>query len=74
MIGVSDDQDSRTGMPVASLYGSTFESLAPRPEHLAEIDVLVIDLQDVGSRYTPTSGRWCCRWKRPLQQAWRWWC
>ncbi len=51
MIGVSDDQDSRTGIPVASLYGSTFESLAPRPEHLAEIDVLVIDLQDVGSRY-----------------------
>jgi uncharacterized protein YbbC (DUF1343 family) len=51
MIGVSDDQDSRTGIPVSSLYGSTFESLAPRPEHLAEIDVLVVDLQDVGSRY-----------------------
>jgi uncharacterized protein YbbC (DUF1343 family) len=51
MIGVGDDQDGRTGIPVASLYGSTFESLAPRREHLAEIDVLVVDLQDVGSRY-----------------------
>ncbi len=36
---------------MASLYGETFESLAPRREHLAEIDVLVVDLQDVGSRY-----------------------
>jgi uncharacterized protein YbbC (DUF1343 family) len=34
-----------------SLYGKTFESLSPRPEHLAEIDVLVVDVQDVGARY-----------------------
>ncbi len=51
MIGVSDDHDSRTGIPVASLYGSTFESLAPKPADLAEVDVLLVDLQDVGSRY-----------------------
>lgn len=40
--------DSRTGLPVYSLYGETRK---PRPEMLAELDVLVIDLQDVGSRY-----------------------
>jgi uncharacterized protein YbbC (DUF1343 family) len=51
MIGVGDDRDSRTGIPVTSLYGETFESLTPTAEELAGIDVLVVDLQDVGSRY-----------------------
>ncbi|HET9957163.1 MAG TPA: DUF1343 domain-containing protein [Polyangiaceae bacterium] len=37
--------------PVLSLYGTRKEDLSPREEHLAEIDVLVIDLCDVGSRY-----------------------
>lgn len=36
---------------VVSLYGKTREELAPRPEQLAELDLLVIDLADVGSRY-----------------------
>jgi uncharacterized protein YbbC (DUF1343 family) len=44
--------DSAEGpTPVISLYGRTREDLSPRPEHLAEIDLLVIDLADVGSRY-----------------------
>src|SRR5262249_3772877 len=34
-----------------SLYGSTFESLSPKAADLAEIDVLVFDVQDVGARY-----------------------
>ncbi len=51
MIGVSSDRDARTGIPVSSLYGETFESLAPSQDDLAEVDVLVVDLQDVGSRY-----------------------
>jgi uncharacterized protein YbbC (DUF1343 family) len=34
-----------------SLYGSTRESLFIKPEQLRDIDVLVCDLQDVGSRY-----------------------
>ena len=51
MIGVGDDRDARTGIPVTSLYGETFESLTPAAEELAGIDVLVVDLQDVGSRY-----------------------
>ena len=51
MIGVDDDHDRRTGIPVVSLYGETFESLAPTAADLAGVEVLVIDLQDVGSRY-----------------------
>ena len=51
MIGVSHDRDSRTGIPVVSLYGETFESLAPTQADLEGLDVLVVDLQDVGSRY-----------------------
>jgi uncharacterized protein YbbC (DUF1343 family) len=51
MIGVDDDHDRRTGIPVVSLYGETFESLAPTAADLAGLDVLVVDLQDVGSRY-----------------------
>jgi uncharacterized protein YbbC (DUF1343 family) len=51
MIGVDDDRDARTGIPVVSLYGETFESLTPKAGDLEGLDVLVIDLQDVGSRY-----------------------
>jgi uncharacterized protein YbbC (DUF1343 family) len=36
---------------IVSLYGQDKASLSPRPEHLAGVDVLVIDLMDVGSRY-----------------------
>ena len=49
MIGVGDA--SVTGARVVSLYGERYEDLSPRREHLERIDVLVIDLQDVGARY-----------------------
>ncbi len=39
--------DTATGLPIYSLYG---EVRAPTPEMLAEVDVLVIDLQDIGAR------------------------
>ncbi|MGZ3460695.1 MAG: exo-beta-N-acetylmuramidase NamZ family protein, partial [Archangium sp.] len=51
MVAVGDARDRRTGVPVHSLYGSTFESLSPRPEWLEGLDALVFDIQDVGSRY-----------------------
>ncbi len=41
-------RDPATGLRVYSLYGATRK---PSPEMLADIDVLVVDLQDVGSRY-----------------------
>lgn len=52
MVPVDDvARDPVTGVPVYSLYGSTFESLSPRPQWLAGLDALVFDIQDVGSRY-----------------------
>jgi len=36
---------------IISLYGADRASLSPQPEHLAGVDVLLIDLMDVGSRY-----------------------
>jgi uncharacterized protein YbbC (DUF1343 family) len=50
MIGVAHARDS-FGTPIRSLYGSRFEDLSPEAEDLAQIDVLVVDLQDVGARY-----------------------
>jgi len=40
-----------TGLPVVSLYGTSAASLRPRPEDLEGLDAVVVDLQDVGSRY-----------------------
>lgn len=51
MIGVPSAADARTGAPIVSLYGDAEADLAPKPEHLAGIDLLLVDLADVGSRY-----------------------
>jgi len=51
MVQVGDARDPVTGLPEVSLYGEMFTSLSPSPEHLAQIDVLVFDIQDVGARY-----------------------
>ena len=48
---IGDARDARTGLPEHSLYGKDFASLTPRAEHLAGLDALVFDIQDVGSRY-----------------------
>ncbi len=50
MIGVPDARDA-FGTRIRSLYGASFDDLIPRAEDLAQIDVLVVDLQDVGARY-----------------------
>lgn len=49
MIGVT--HEAPVQVPVVSLYGATFDELSPTPEALAGLDAVVIDLQDVGSRY-----------------------
>jgi len=38
-------------IPIVSLYGKSIEDLSPGPELLDQIDLLVVDLQDIGSRY-----------------------
>ncbi len=64
---VGDTTDERTKLPVYSLYGASpkrtpgmsqadfdlavIRSRAPKPEHLAAIDALVFDIQDIGARF-----------------------
>lgn len=47
MIEWKSFRDSRTGLPVHSLYGETRQ---PTRKMLEDIDVLIFDLQDVGTR------------------------
>ncbi|GAB3930853.1 exo-beta-N-acetylmuramidase NamZ family protein [Larkinella terrae] len=45
---VADETDKATGIPVISLYGKKNK---PSPEDLADVDLLLYDLQDVGCRF-----------------------
>ena len=45
---VVDGKDTKTGLPIISLYG---DNKKPKAEQLAGIDVVVFDLQDVGARF-----------------------
>ncbi len=47
-VSVDDAVDAATGVPVYSLYGGTRE---PSADVLAELDVLLFDIQDIGTRY-----------------------
>lgn len=64
---VPDDGSSRA-VRVHSLYGTTAQSLRPTPGQLAGIDLLVVDLQDVGSRcYTfQATMKYCLEAAAPL--------
>jgi uncharacterized protein YbbC (DUF1343 family) len=48
---VGEAYDKKLNMPVISLYGDHKESLKLQAQHLADVDVLLCDLQDIGSRY-----------------------
>ena len=45
---VKDEIDAATGIPIISLYGAKNK---PTPQDLADVDVLIYDLQDVGCRF-----------------------
>ena len=45
---VPDDIDTKTGLPVFSLYGDTRK---PTPKQLQNLDALVFDVQDIGCRF-----------------------
>lgn len=47
-IPVRDEKDAATGIPIVSLYGPKRK---PSPEDMANIDLMVFDLQDVGCRF-----------------------
>ena len=48
---VAGAQRGPRGIPLISLYGADFASLVPSDDALASLDVLVVDLFDVGARY-----------------------
>lgn len=47
-VSVHSGIDVQTGLPVHSLYGASYR---PTAEMLADVDVLVCDIQDIGIRY-----------------------
>jgi len=51
MESVGDVRDPVTGVPVRSLYGSDAASLAPSDGDLDGIDLVVVDVPDIGTRY-----------------------
>lgn len=45
---IKDGKDSKTGLPVISLYGNNKK---PTAQQIADVDVLLFDVQDVGVRF-----------------------
>ncbi|RZJ69933.1 DUF1343 domain-containing protein [Flavobacterium sp.] len=45
---IVDGKDRKTGIPILSIYGNNKK---PSPEQLAGIEVMLFDLQDVGTRF-----------------------
>ena len=45
---VKDDVDVKTGLPIISLHGKYKK---PSQKHLADVDVMIFDIQDVGARF-----------------------
>lgn len=45
---VDDSKDLKTGVPIYSIYG---KNKKPTAQQLADLDVLVFDIQDVGARF-----------------------
>ncbi|HEY5748871.1 MAG TPA: DUF1343 domain-containing protein [Chryseolinea sp.] len=45
---VQDGVDTKTGLPVVSLYGNNRK---PTAEQLADVDIVIFDIQDVGIRF-----------------------
>lgn len=45
---VKDGKDSRTGIPITSLYG---KNRKPTARQLEQTDILIFDIQDVGARF-----------------------
>jgi uncharacterized protein YbbC (DUF1343 family)/CubicO group peptidase (beta-lactamase class C family) len=48
---IADGKDSKTGVPIYSVYGDTDAKRRPSPDVIRRLDVIVFDLQDVGARF-----------------------
>lgn len=47
-VKLASSRDPKTGLPIYSLYGRTCR---PTPEMLADLEILVFDIQDIGTRF-----------------------
>lgn len=45
---IVDGKDSKTGVPLVSLYGKNYK---PSATQLSDIDIVIFDIQDVGARF-----------------------
>lgn len=45
---ISSSRDEKTGLPIVSLYGNNRK---PKPEQVADLDIIIFDIQDVGCRF-----------------------
>ena len=50
-IAIKNSTHPKYGIPIISMYGDTADSLMPKKEMLLGLDIVIIDLQDVGARY-----------------------
>ncbi|KAA9332645.1 exo-beta-N-acetylmuramidase NamZ family protein [Adhaeribacter soli] len=45
---IKNETDSKTGLPLVSLYG---KNKKPTPEQIADVEIILFDIQDVGVRF-----------------------
>lgn len=51
MEAVTESVDPISGLPTISLYGHSYASLEPAPEVVEDLDIVIADIQDIGTRY-----------------------
>ena len=51
MEAVTESIDPISKLPTISLYGHSYDSLEPDPEQVRDLDVVIADIQDIGTRY-----------------------
>ena len=49
-VTIETERDSKTGLPIHSLYGAA-TGARPTPEMLKDLDAIVFDIQEIGSRF-----------------------
>ena len=52
---IKDSRDVKTGVPIISIYG---KNKKPSADQLADLDILVFDIQDVGARFYTYISTW----------------
>ena len=62
---IANSKDAATGIPVYSVYGVTKAARRPPLDVLKNLDAVVIDIQDAGTRFYTYEATWDIFWKLP---------